>query len=102
MFRLLQIQDAGHIHSGPPWHCRVSGYVTMRSHTVRTGDAFHDARLRGSCARSFLYTESIYIAVLGNGIMYGIIIAYVETYDLPAISIMSPQTEGMLFCTPLA
>jgi len=101
MFRLLQIQDAGHIHSGPPWHCRVSGYVTLRSHTVRTGDAFHDARLRSSYTRSFLYIENIYLAVLGNSIMYGII-AYAEMYDLPAISIMSPQTEGMLFCTPLA
>lgn len=57
MFRLLQVQDAGNVHPGPSWHRRVPGYVTLRSYAIRTGDTFHDARLRGSYARSFLYAE---------------------------------------------
>lgn len=102
MFRLLQIQDAGHIHSGPSRHRRVSRYVTLRSYAICTGDAFHDARLRDSCTRSFLYTRKYLhnCYIQGNGIVRIDTTAYVETYYLPVVSIISPQTEGMLFRTP--
>lgn len=64
MFRLLQVQDAGHVHPGPPWDRCVSRYVTLRSHAICTGDAFHHARLRGSCARFHSYISKVFTQLL--------------------------------------